>query len=150
MGKSIVCMLLIETRAAIENIEVICNVDGVDCMVIAPFDLSTELGVPGRLDAPEFREAVGHLESVILQAGIPLGGAALTHDQTRDLLKRGYRVLVHGFDVLMLAGLVRQAAACEKIRNWHVAKPRDRPLPARAHDRMDQGQEPGRASGGRG
>ena len=46
MGKAIVCMLLIETRAAIENIEAICKVDGVDCMVIAPFDLSTNWGCP--------------------------------------------------------------------------------------------------------
>ena len=57
---------------------------------------------------------MNHLEFVILEAGIPLGGAALTHEQTRDLLKRGYRVLVHGFDVLMLAGLVRQTADWRK------------------------------------
>jgi hypothetical protein len=114
IGKATVCMLLIETRAAVANIEAICKVDGVDCMIIAPFDLSTELGVPGRFDAPEFREAVSHLEGVILKADIPLGGAAFTQEQTRDLLKRGYRVLVHGFDVLMLAGLVRQNAEWRK------------------------------------
>jgi 4-hydroxy-2-oxoheptanedioate aldolase len=57
-------MLLIETLTALENIDAICRVDGIDCM-IAPFDLSTELGVSGRFDAPEFREAVAKLERVI-------------------------------------------------------------------------------------
>jgi 2-keto-3-deoxy-L-rhamnonate aldolase RhmA len=78
-------------------------------MIIGTFDLSTELGVPGRFDAPEMREAMAHLERAILDAGIPLGGSAFTSEQTRTILERGYRLPVHGFDVLMLGGLVRQA-----------------------------------------
>ncbi len=109
-GKTVV-MLLIETLAAVENIEAICGVEGVDCLIIAPFDLSTELGVSGRFDAPEFREAVAKLERAILGAGIPLGGVAFTREQTQALIARGYRVAVHGFDVLMLGGLVREAAS---------------------------------------
>ena len=109
-GDEAVCMLLIETRAAVENIEEICKVEGIDCMVIGAFDLSTEFGVSGRLDSPEMREAVAHLERAILEAGIPLGAAALTREQTRAILKRGYRLPVHGFDVLMLGGMVRQGA----------------------------------------
>ncbi len=103
-------MLLIETRAAVETIEAICKVEGIDCMVLGTFDLSTELGVSGRFDAPEMRAAVTHLERVILEAGIPLDAAALTREQTRAILERGYWLPVHGFDVLMLSGLVRQAA----------------------------------------
>jgi 4-hydroxy-2-oxoheptanedioate aldolase len=117
-GGETVCMLLIETLAAVENIEAICRVDGIDCMIIAPFDLSTELGVSGRFDAPEFKEAVAKLEGTILGAGIPLGGAALTRDQTHAMLARGYRIPVHGFDVLMLGGLVRQTA------EWRSSAPK--------------------------
>jgi 4-hydroxy-2-oxoheptanedioate aldolase len=109
-GEEAVCVLLIETPAAVENIEAICRIEGIDAMVIGEFDLSTELGVSGRFDAPEMREAVAHLEAVILEAGIPLGAAALTHEQTQSILERGYRLPVHGIDVLMLGGLVRQAA----------------------------------------
>src|SRR5262245_57337159 len=46
-GGETVCALLIETRSAIDNIREICKVDGVDSMTIAPFDLSTDLGVSG-------------------------------------------------------------------------------------------------------
>jgi 4-hydroxy-2-oxoheptanedioate aldolase len=108
-GDATVCTLLIETRSAIENLEEICKVDGIDCLTIAPFDLSTDLGVPGRLDAPELVEAVTYAERVILDAGIPLGGAALTREQTQALVKRGYRLLWHSFDVLILEQFVRQA-----------------------------------------
>jgi 4-hydroxy-2-oxoheptanedioate aldolase len=115
MDDAIVCMLLIENRMAVENIESICRVEGVDCLIIAPGDLSTELGVPGRFDAPVFRDAITHLESVILKAGIPLGSVAFTRDQTRDLLKRGYRLPTLGCDVLMLAGAVRQTEEWRRV-----------------------------------
>jgi 4-hydroxy-2-oxoheptanedioate aldolase len=102
-------MLTIETRAAVENIEAICRVEGIEGMAIGAFDLSTELGVSGRFDAPEMREALAHLEGVILEAGIPLAALAQTREQTQALLERGYRLPVHGVDVLMLGGFVRQA-----------------------------------------
>ena len=120
-GDQTVCLLLIETRAAVDNIEAICQVEGVDGMIIAQFDLATELGVPGRFDAPEFRDAFAHLEQVILGAKIPLGAAALTREQTRSLLSRGHRLPVHGFDVLMLGNLVRQTS------EWRQDVPVDEP-----------------------
>jgi HpcH/HpaI aldolase/citrate lyase family len=61
-GGETVCAILIETRSAIEHLEEICKVEGIDCMTIAPFDLSTELGVSGQLDAPELVEAVTRRE----------------------------------------------------------------------------------------
>ena len=108
-GDSTVCALLIETRDAVENIHEICRVEGIDLCFIAPFDLSTELGVPGRLDAPVMKEAVGLLEHAILEAGVPLGGAAMTREQTRAQIARGYTVLGHHFDVLILKQFVREA-----------------------------------------
>jgi len=109
-GGETICALLIETRSAIENIEEICEVEGIDCLTIAPFDLSTDLGVSGQLDAPELIEAITHAERVIDEAGIPLGGVAQTREQTRALMEKGYRILWHGFDVLVLKQFVRQAA----------------------------------------
>ena len=113
-GDATVCALLIETRAAIDNIRDICKVEGIDHMTIAPFDLSTDLGVSGRFDAPELLDAVTHAERVIAEARIPLGGASLTKETTHAALKKGYRLLWHGFDVLMLKQVVRQA------EEWHA------------------------------
>ena len=84
--------------------------DGINFLFVAKFDLSTDLGVSGQLNAPILLGAVRHVERTVLEAGIPLGGAALSREQTRDLLGRGYRMLGQGFDVLMLKQQVRQAA----------------------------------------
>jgi len=63
------CALLIETRAAIGNIEEVRKVKGIDCLTIAAFDLSAELGVSGHLDAPGLVEAITRAERVIGEAG---------------------------------------------------------------------------------
>jgi 4-hydroxy-2-oxoheptanedioate aldolase len=107
-GGATACAILVETRRAIENIEQLCQVDGIDCMTVAPFDLSTDMGVPGRLDAPELVQAIEHAQEVIVRAGVPLGGAALTAAQTQALTDRGCRLLWHNFDVLMLKQYVKE------------------------------------------
>jgi 4-hydroxy-2-oxoheptanedioate aldolase len=78
----------------VENIEAICQVEGADGMIIVQFDLSTEVGISGRFEAPQFRDAFVHLVQVILGANIPLGAAALIREQTRGLLNRGHRLPV--------------------------------------------------------
>ncbi len=42
------------------------------------------------------------IERAVRDRGMPVGGAALTPEQTASLITKGYRVLFHGFDVLML------------------------------------------------
>lgn len=105
-----VCMLLIETIEAVDQIEAICAVDGVDCVVVASFDLSTNLGVPGQMDHPRMTDAVARIEKAARDAGLPLSGVAFSEDAARDLIDRGYRVLV-GFDVLWLKSAVAQSVA---------------------------------------
>src|SRR5690348_839951 len=36
-GRDTICMLLIETIEALENIDKICAVEGIDCIILAPF-----------------------------------------------------------------------------------------------------------------
>ena len=107
-ANEVICVLLIETRDAVENIEEICAVEGADCLIVAPFDLSTELGVSGQLDHPAMREAVGRIEAAAPKANIPLGGVGLTKEATQTLVARGYR-LVGGFDILWLKGAIAQS-----------------------------------------
>ena len=102
LGSKIVCILLIETQEAVQNIEDICTVEGVDCLFIAKFDLSTSLGVPGQFNHPKFTTAVEKIETAVLNSGIPLGGGpAKTEIEAADLLNKGYRVLA-GFDLLSI------------------------------------------------
>ena len=112
VGPRIECILLIETAEAVENIEAIVAVHGIDAVVIAQFDLSTALGVHGDFEAQPFRDAVQRIERAVLSRGLPLGGAALTADATHAMAERGYTFLIHGFDLLMLK------AGVESFMGW--------------------------------
>ncbi len=101
------CCVLLETAEAVEDADAILAVDGIDLAMIAPYDLSTALGVPGEFDAPVFADAVATLERAARSRGIPLAGVALTAERSATLLADGYRVLVQGIDVLMLKAAVR-------------------------------------------
>ena len=96
------CCLLIETVEAVENIAAILAVPGVDLVVVAPFDLSTALGSPGRFGTQEFVDAVSRVEQAVADHGKPLGTAAFTHEHTTARIGKGYRVLFHGYDIQVL------------------------------------------------
>jgi 4-hydroxy-2-oxoheptanedioate aldolase len=77
------CCLLIETAEAVEHIDAILDVPGVDLAVVAQFDLSTALGVHGQFDSPVFVDAVVAIEQAAAANGTPLGGVAMTADRAR-------------------------------------------------------------------
>ncbi|MEC9434240.1 MAG: aldolase/citrate lyase family protein [Pseudomonadota bacterium] len=100
----------LETAEAAENAAAILAVPGVDIAVMAAFDLSSDLGVAGRFDHPDFLAAAAKIEAAARAAGVPLAGGARDEAQIRAMKARGYRVFA-SFDVLMLKGeAARQAA----------------------------------------
>lgn len=105
-----VACLLVETVDAVENIEAICAVPGIDLLVPAAFDLSTDLGVSGQFDHPDVVAAMAKVEAAAHAVGIPLGNACLNKAQADGLFARGYRVIA-GFDVLWLKGATAEAQA---------------------------------------
>jgi len=107
-GRQTVCMLLIETVEAVENIESICAVPGVDIVILAPFDLSTELGVSGQFEHPKMLAAKKRVEDAASKSRVPLGGAAFTKEATQALIARGYR-LFGAFDILWIRNAVVQS-----------------------------------------
>jgi 2-dehydro-3-deoxyglucarate aldolase/4-hydroxy-2-oxoheptanedioate aldolase len=58
VNQETILFVQIETREALDNIDEILAIPGVDVAFVGPNDLSIALGVPGQLDAPEMREAL--------------------------------------------------------------------------------------------
>jgi 4-hydroxy-2-oxoheptanedioate aldolase len=101
MEDQLICCLLIETTGALANIEDICKVEGIDLIVPATFDLSTDMGIPGQFEHPDFQAALTRIEKAATTAGLPLGAVALAKPQADVLFAREYRMIA-GFDVLWL------------------------------------------------
>jgi 4-hydroxy-2-oxoheptanedioate aldolase len=93
-------MLLIERPEAIDHLDEIARVPGIDMLQVAPFDLSVTMG--RERGHPEVQAAIARIEEKALASGVPLGGAAFTAEAANDLLARGYRGVFIGFDWLIL------------------------------------------------
>jgi 4-hydroxy-2-oxoheptanedioate aldolase len=106
VGPHVSCWAQIETIEAVQDIDAIVRVPGLDVIVLAPFDLSMALGVEGRFDAPRFVEAVEAVERAAAAAGVPICGVALDARRAAELTARGYRALLRGIDVFMLSAAV--------------------------------------------
>jgi hypothetical protein len=63
---------------AIENLEEILAVPGIDAIFVGPLDLSINLGVPGQLDAPIVRQAMGRVAATCIAHGMPVGTVMVT------------------------------------------------------------------------
>ncbi|MBI4377642.1 MAG: hypothetical protein HY578_00945 [Nitrospinae bacterium] len=68
----LICMM-IEDKEAIENIDRIVEIPGIDCLVVGPFDLSASLGVPGEYNHPSVTESVSRVLNAALPKGIAVG-----------------------------------------------------------------------------
>ena len=100
--REILCVLLIEHRDAIEDIEAIVSIPGVDVCLIAPFDLAMSYGYRDGADHDEVREAIARAEQVILGSAVHLGGLALEPEIANEMIARGYRAILTGFDTMLL------------------------------------------------
>ena len=68
-----VCMVQVESPAAVEDAHAIAAVDGVDALVVGCADLALALGGDTDLRSAGFREAVMHVQQAADAAGIPAG-----------------------------------------------------------------------------
>jgi 2-dehydro-3-deoxyglucarate aldolase/4-hydroxy-2-oxoheptanedioate aldolase len=63
----------IETTEAVEIVDQIAAVEGVDWLFVGPADLSVTLGVPGQFDHPDFLAALRRVSAACQAAGKPWG-----------------------------------------------------------------------------
>jgi len=99
---AILKIIMIEHIDAVNQLDNILQVSGIDMVFIAPYDLSQSLGLAGQFDHPLVQQAVTQAEQAIQAAGIDLGGYAGTVERGRDLLDRGYKLLMLGYDNLLI------------------------------------------------
>ena len=97
-----ICMITIEHVEAVERIDEIMAVPGIDIAVIGPGDLATSIDRRGQPDHPDVVALIQRAEAGILNSGVPIGGVARTPQQANAMIARGYLGLALGFDWTLL------------------------------------------------
>ena len=107
-----ICVLLqIETAVALQNLEAIADVEGVDGLFIGPSDLAAALGHLGDNGHPEVRAAIEDAFVRIRKTGKAPGILATVEADARHWLSKGCVVLGVGSDVGLLARHSEELAA---------------------------------------
>lgn len=108
--------LQIEDRDAVECVEEIAAVPGVDLLFVGPGDLSLSYGVPFQFQHPLLVEAYKRVDAATKAAGNWWGTVSGTPEAAQLALDRGARMVVGGVDhVFLLDGFQRSFASFSKL-----------------------------------
>ena len=106
-----VCLTVqIESATAVENVEEIVSVEGVDNIFVGPSDLAASMGLLGQQTHPDVLEAVNHTFEVVRASGKKVGVNAFNLEQAQKYIDSGASFALVGADVQLLSGAARQLA----------------------------------------
>ena len=98
------CLLVqAETRRALDHLEEIAMVDGVDGIFIGPADLAADLGFPGQPSHPEVRQAIENAIARVRAQGKACGILTMDKEMALHYARLGCTFVAIGVDVVLLA-----------------------------------------------
>lgn len=107
-----VCLLVqAESAQAVENIDAIAAIEGVDGVFVGPADLSADMGYPGQPDHPEVEAAIDHLIARTVAAGKIAGIITFDESRLNEYAEKGVTFLGVGGDMMILGSALRGLAA---------------------------------------
>jgi 4-hydroxy-2-oxoheptanedioate aldolase len=95
---------MLEGQSAIENLDAILDVGGLDGLFVGPVDLSGELGYPGQPEHPEVVAAIKDIFDRCTQAGIATGVYAPTAERANEWFGLGASLVAVSADSAMMLG----------------------------------------------
>lgn len=100
--EEILIIAQIETKKAVENIEEILSVEGIDVSYIGPADLSASYGHLGDMSHPEVQDAIDTVFEASVAAGVATGVHLGSGKSIMDRVDKGYNFITVGGDLQFL------------------------------------------------
>jgi 2-dehydro-3-deoxyglucarate aldolase len=96
---------MIEHIRAVDDLESILDVEGLDALLIGPYDLSASMGLTAQFENLDFLAAMERIRTKAAQQQIPCGVhvVAPSQEQLRQRIEEGYRFLAYSIDAVMLS-----------------------------------------------
>lgn len=110
VNEDLVIIAQIEHYEAVENIEEIIKTEGIDGVIIGPYDLSSSLGFPGEYNKVEVKEAIAKVLECCKRYNIPSGFHVIETDpkKLQEKIKEGCTFLAYSLDFLFLGDNARR------------------------------------------
>lgn len=118
INASVFIAVMIEDPSALDKIDEIAAVEGVDMLFIGAGDLSNELGIPGQWHSQKMMDSFSRVQMAATHYGkhVGLGGLANQPQLLEKLVAQGARFLSLGTDLGLLASALEEKAKSAKYR----------------------------------
>lgn len=95
---------MIEHIRAVENLDAILQVEGLDAILIGPYDLSASMGLTAKFDSPEFIAAMDRIRTLCSEHRTPCGVHVVMPDADalQQRIAEGYRFIAYSIDTVFL------------------------------------------------
>jgi len=105
-NSNVAVIIQAEHIEAIDNIDAIVEVEGIDAVFIGPYDLSASMGLMGQIDHADVVDAIDRVGRACQRRSIALGYFGTTADSVQGYIDKGYHLICAGVD----AGFVSSGA----------------------------------------
>ena len=99
----------IESLSAVENLEEIISVEGLDAILVGPADLTASLGLLPRLDHPQVQATIERVLDICKRHRFPFGLAAADAQAARHWAAMGGQLMALGEDLGFMATAAAEA-----------------------------------------
>ncbi|GGE53797.1 aldolase [Agaricicola taiwanensis] len=106
-----ITVAMVETQQALDALPEICDVDGLDAIMIGPDDLSQDLGVPGLVKHPKMEAATERVIEVCTEKKIPWGFSVQDVATGKKWIERGIGWMPFANDANVLFNAFSAAAS---------------------------------------
>jgi 2-dehydro-3-deoxyglucarate aldolase len=109
VNDELIIIAQIEHYEAVDNIEEIITTDGIDGIIIGPYDLSGSLGYPGEYDRDDVKESIAKVLRVCKEQNIPSGFHVIESDPNKlnERIEQGCTFLAYSLDFFFLGDSAR-------------------------------------------
>jgi len=103
----------IEHIDAVNNIEEIFAFEGLDAIIIGPYDLSGSMGIPGQFSDEKYLQAIEKINVASREMDIPKGIHIIEPniDEANLRIKEGYQMIAYSLDIRMIDSHCRDLQA---------------------------------------
>ena len=95
---------MIEHVRAIENLDKILQVPGLDAIFIGPYDLSASMGLTGELEHKELQNVLKNIQEISNKYNVACGIHVVMPEikNLRKIISKGYRFIAYSIDSVFL------------------------------------------------
>ncbi len=107
-NNSLINIIQIETKIALENVKEIASINGVDCLWVGHFDLTNFLGIPGDFSSKIYLNAINEIVDAAVTHEKSLGIMVNNKQELETYYKLGFNMIAVGTEMNILSRSISQ------------------------------------------